>query len=65
MVWIVVGNNLATKSNDIPIRDPKSLRDCQIVAIIDQSHNPGIPGEGGDLPFELLTVERETVYIEI
>jgi hypothetical protein len=49
MVWIIEGDHLATKSSYIPIWDTKSLGNRQISAIIDQPHNPGIPGKGSDL----------------
>jgi hypothetical protein len=65
MVWIVVGDDLATQSNDIPIWDPKSLGYRQISAIVDEPHYPGIPGKGRNFTFDLLTIERETVDINV
>ena len=49
MVGVVAGDDLATKSNNSPIRDPKSLGNREITTIIDQSHDPGIPGKGSNL----------------
>jgi len=65
MVWIVLGDDLATQSNDIPIWDPKSLGYRQISAIVDEPHYPGIPGKGRNFTFELLTIERKTVDINV
>jgi hypothetical protein len=48
MVGVVVGDNLATQSNNSLIRGPKSLGNREIATIIDQPHDPGIAGKGSN-----------------